>query len=51
MIYIRDNVEVVRLVDPGNGNNIVSNTLTKAQKKQLSGDMKNMLKQNNWHLI
>ena len=43
MEYVIDNVEIVRLVDPGNKNNVVSETMTKAEKKQLSNEMKNML--------
>jgi hypothetical protein len=43
MKYIRDNIESIRLEDPANSNNIVSNTLTDIEKKNLASDMKNML--------
>lgn len=43
MEYIKDYIEIVRLVDPGNSNNVVSNTLTNEQKRQLARDMKVML--------
>lgn len=49
MEYIRDNVETIKLLDPGNGSNIVSDTLTKAEKKQLSNDMKTMLDRINYN--
>lgn len=41
--YIKDNVESCTLVDPGNSNNKVSETLTDSEKTTLSNDMKNML--------
>ncbi|MER0438243.1 hypothetical protein [Emticicia sp. W12TSBA100-4] len=43
MEFIRDNVETIKLEDPGNSNNIVSNDLTEQEKKNLSNDMKTML--------
>ncbi len=43
MIFIRDEVENIRLLDPANSNNIVSDTLTSIEKKNLSYDMKLML--------
>jgi len=41
--FIRDKVEAVRLLDPANTNNVVSNTLTAREKQNLSYDMKVML--------
>lgn len=41
--FIRDNVEKISLSDPGNSNNEVADTLTKDEKKILSGDLKHML--------
>ena len=43
--YIRDNVtkESFKLIDPGNSNNDVADTLTDSEKQLLSYDMKNML--------
>jgi hypothetical protein len=41
--FIRDNVETIRLEDPANSNNIVSNDLTSQEKTNLSNDMKTML--------
>lgn len=43
MEYMRDKVESIRLVDPANSNNIVSDTMDEAEKKNLSEDMKRML--------
>ena len=45
MEFIRDNIETIRLEDPANKNNIVSDTLTLNKKKSLSNDMKNILKE------
>ncbi|MFN4314354.1 MAG: nucleotidyltransferase domain-containing protein [Chitinophagaceae bacterium] len=41
--YIRDNIKTVSLVDPGNSNNIVSETLESYQKDSISDTMKWML--------
>lgn len=41
--YIRDNIKTVSLVDPGNSNNIVSDTLESFQKDSISDTMKWML--------
>lgn len=41
--YIRDNIEVARLVDPGNGNNIVSDLIPGHTKTELANSMRNML--------
>lgn len=41
--YIRDNVQAIRLEDPANSNNVVSNTLTDVEKNNLVSDIKNML--------
>jgi len=43
MEYIRDKVETIKLPDPANSNNIVSDTLTNLEKKLLSNEMKTML--------
>lgn len=43
MEFIRDKVETIRLVDPANCNNIVSDTLDTFQKKELSDDMGRIL--------
>lgn len=45
MEFIRDNVETIKLVDPANSSNIVSNTLDDDEKKQFAKDMKNALEQ------
>ncbi len=44
MEFIRDNVLTIRLTDPANSNNIVSDTITIGRKNSLSNDMRNMLK-------
>ncbi|MDL2242455.1 hypothetical protein LJC25_01865, partial [Bacteroidales bacterium OttesenSCG-928-K03] len=41
--FIRDNIETIRLVDPANSNNVVSDTLSDIEKENLSNEMKNML--------
>lgn len=41
--FIRDNIEKMRLTDPGNSNNVVSNALEDYQKKNISETMKWML--------
>ena len=43
MEFIRDNIETIRLEDPANSNNIVSNTMTALEKQQLANEMRNML--------
>lgn len=40
MEYIRDNISSVRLVDPGNTNNVVSDSLDDDQKNAISATMK-----------
>ena len=40
MEYIKDNVKSVRLVDPGNSNNVVSDSLDDNQKDAISATMK-----------
>lgn len=45
--YIRDKVESIRLEDPANSNNVVSDTMNASEKKNLSDDMKRMLEQIN----
>ncbi len=36
MTYIKDNITTVRLVDPGNSNNVVSDSMTPAEKSSLA---------------
>lgn len=43
MEYIRDNAQTIRLVDPANSNNVVSDTMTDSEKYNLHLDMKQML--------
>lgn len=43
MEFICDNAQTIRLEDPGNSNNVVSEDLTSHQKKNLSADMKTIL--------
>ncbi len=45
MEFIRDKIETTAFLDPANSTNIVSNTMTDAEKKQFSEDMRNALKQ------
>lgn len=45
MEYIKDNIETIRLEDPANSNNVVSDTMTDAEKQQFSSDMDFILKQ------
>jgi len=44
MEFIRDNVKAISLVDPANSNNIVSNTMTDAEKRNFAEDMSLILK-------
>ncbi len=46
--FIRDNIENVRLVDPGNSNNVVSDTMTKSQKQDFKNDVKKILDKVEW---
>ncbi|MDF0716059.1 nucleotidyltransferase [Muricauda sp. 334s03] len=41
--YIRDNIQTIRLEDPANSNNVVSNTMTDSEKEDLQRDIKQML--------
>jgi hypothetical protein len=43
MEFIRDNVETIRLEDPANSNNVVSDTMTDSEKENLANDMEMML--------
>lgn len=45
MEYIGDNVQTIRLVDPANSNNVVSDTMTEFEKMNLHFDMKHILEQ------
>ncbi|MBN2728770.1 MAG: hypothetical protein JXR53_06055 [Bacteroidales bacterium] len=47
MEFIRDNVKTIRLEDPANANNVVSDTLTDLEKEMLSQKMDTMLRQIN----
>src|SRR5690606_17837639 len=41
--FIRDNVTKIRVEDPANSNNVVSDTMTQSEKEDFSDDMKQML--------
>lgn len=43
--FIQNNIETIKLVDPSNSANVVSDTITPAEKKELSQDMSNILSQ------
>lgn len=43
MEFIRDNAQSIRLIDPANSNNIVSDTMTDSEKLNLHWDMKQIL--------
>ncbi|RYY87997.1 MAG: nucleotidyltransferase [Chitinophagaceae bacterium] len=43
--FIRDNIQTIRLVDPGNSNNVVSDALETFQKEGISNSMKWMLEE------
>jgi hypothetical protein len=43
MEYIRDNIETIRLEDPANSNNVVSDTMSESDKIDFSYDMKEIL--------
>jgi hypothetical protein len=43
MEYIRDNIKTIRLEDPANTNNVVSDTMTDSEKNNFSYDMDLML--------
>jgi hypothetical protein len=45
MEYIKDNIESIRLEDPANFNNVVSDTMTDSEKQQLSSEMEFILSQ------
>ena len=45
MEYIRDNITTIRLEDPANSNNIVSDTMTDFDKALLASDMDSILSQ------
>ena len=47
MEFIRDNVKTIRLEDPANTNNVVSDTITDFEKDLLARDMETMLLQIN----
>lgn len=42
--FIRDNVRTIRLEDPANSNNVVSDTMTDSEKENLHWDIDQMLK-------
>lgn len=41
--YVRDNIKTIRLEDPANSNNVVSDTMSVSEKENLYWDMKQML--------
>jgi len=43
MEYIRDNIKTIRLEDPANSNNVVSDTMTDSEKNNFSYDMGSIL--------
>ena len=43
LAFIRDNVKTIRLEDPANSNNVVSDTMTDSEKENLHWDIKLML--------
>lgn len=43
MEYIRDNIKTIRLEDPANSNNVISDTMTDSEKNNFSYDMELML--------
>lgn len=43
MEYIRDNITTIRLEDPANSNNVVSDTMTELEKEDFSNEMKVIL--------
>ena len=43
MEFIRDNIKTIRLEDPANSNNIVSDTMTDSEKESLANDMEIIL--------
>lgn len=43
MEYIRDNIKTIRLEDPANSNNVVSDTMTDSEKNNFSHDMELIL--------
>ena len=49
--YIRDNIQSVRIVDPANSNNIISDELTAADKKTLSAQAGKSRNEEKWASI
>lgn len=49
--YIRDNVTTVRIVDPSNSNNIVTDDLTRTEKQALRLKAQDSLSQSSWGQI
>jgi hypothetical protein len=43
IVFIRDNIKTIKLVDPGNSNNVISDSLDDFQKQVISDSMKWML--------
>jgi hypothetical protein len=44
MTFIRDNIKTIQLIDPGNSNNVVSDTLSDEEKDNLKDEMDTILK-------
>jgi hypothetical protein len=49
--YLLDNIQTVRIVDPANTNNIISNDLTFAEKKSIADQARESRKQQYWKYI
>ena len=45
LVYIKDNIETIALMDPGNSNNNVADSLSSIEKSVLKSDIINMLEQ------
>ncbi len=49
--YIADNIENKRVVDPSNCNNIISDSLTSSEKKQIANQAQDSLEQKYWKVV
>ncbi|GMO32666.1 MAG: hypothetical protein Ta2B_13510 [Termitinemataceae bacterium] len=49
--YLRDNIQTVRVVDPANTNNIISNDLTATEKKAIADKARESRSQQSWQSI
>lgn len=43
LTYIRDNIERARVVDPGNSNNVISETLSRSEKSNIADKIESMI--------